>query len=324
MNIYDISKKAGVSIATISRVLNNSKKVSPETRAKVLRVMEENGYTPNAFARGLGLNSMKTIGILCADASDIFFATAISVLQSSLRVYQYNTLLCSTGYELEDKKKDLELLLQNRVDAIIVIGSNYIEPDNSNNQYLINAAKSVPVMIINGILEANNIYCCSCNDLEIMEEITKKFNKNSQRIIYLYHSNSYSSRKKLEGFLKAKTSKPSDAIFSKEMDDVETILKKVYKENPFDCILCSDDEIAIYACSFINKKGLKIPQDIQVVGYNNSRYSYYATPKLTSVDNHVEELCKQTVNHLMSIFDEKKPEQISTVLATLVKRETTL
>ena len=70
MTIYDISEKAGVSIATVSRVLNGSNNVSEKTKQKVLRIMEEYGYTPNAFARGLGLNTMTTIGIMCADSSD--------------------------------------------------------------------------------------------------------------------------------------------------------------------------------------------------------------------------------------------------------------
>ena len=74
LTIYDISEKAGVSIATVSRVLNNSNNVSEKTRQKVLDVMEANGYTPNVFARGLGLDTMKTIGILCADSSDLYLA----------------------------------------------------------------------------------------------------------------------------------------------------------------------------------------------------------------------------------------------------------
>lgn len=74
MTIYDISKKAGVSIATVSRVLNGSSSVSEKTKEKVLNVIEQCGYTPNAFARGLGLNTMKTIGIMCADSSDIYLA----------------------------------------------------------------------------------------------------------------------------------------------------------------------------------------------------------------------------------------------------------
>ena len=76
-NIYDISKLAGVSIATVSRVLNGSDKVSETTRQKVLDVMEQNGYTPNAFARGLGLNTMRTVGILCDDSSAIYLARGI-------------------------------------------------------------------------------------------------------------------------------------------------------------------------------------------------------------------------------------------------------
>ena len=77
MTIYDISEKAGVSIATVSRVLNGSSNVSEKTRKKVLEVMEEYDYTPNAFARGLGLNTMNTIGILCADSSDLYLAKAV-------------------------------------------------------------------------------------------------------------------------------------------------------------------------------------------------------------------------------------------------------
>lgn len=70
VNIYDISRHAGVSIATVSRVLNNSPHVSEETRRKVMKVIDGCGYVPNAFARGLGLNTMKTIGLLCPDAAD--------------------------------------------------------------------------------------------------------------------------------------------------------------------------------------------------------------------------------------------------------------
>ena len=79
MNIYDIAKLANVSIATVSRVVNNSPKVSPKTKEKVLAVMKENEYTPNAFARGLGLGSMKTVGIICPNIDDIYMAKAVSI-----------------------------------------------------------------------------------------------------------------------------------------------------------------------------------------------------------------------------------------------------
>ena len=76
INIYDVSKKAGVSIATVSRVLNGNTRVSEKTRDKVINAMKELDYTPNVFAIGLGLNTMKTIGIMCIDSSDIYLANA--------------------------------------------------------------------------------------------------------------------------------------------------------------------------------------------------------------------------------------------------------
>ena len=82
MTIYDISEKAGVSIATVSRVLNGNANVKPKTKKKVMDVIEEYGYTPNAFARGLGLNTMNTIGILCADSSDLYLAKAYIISNS--------------------------------------------------------------------------------------------------------------------------------------------------------------------------------------------------------------------------------------------------
>ena len=85
MNIYDIAKLSGVSIATVSRVINNSPKVSEKTKKKVWDVMNEYDYTPNVFARGLGLNSVKTVGLVCPDVSDRYMASAIAYLEKNLR-----------------------------------------------------------------------------------------------------------------------------------------------------------------------------------------------------------------------------------------------
>ena len=93
MNIYDVSKKAGVSIATVSRVLNGNAKVSSKTKDKVLAAIKELDYTPNVFARGLGLNTMKTIGIMCIDSSDIYLANAVYYLEQELRKYGYDLSL---------------------------------------------------------------------------------------------------------------------------------------------------------------------------------------------------------------------------------------
>ena len=86
INIYDVAKLAGVSIATVSRVVNGNTNVSEKTRAKVLKVMDEQGYTPNVFARGLGLDSMKTVGIICPGIADLYVSDAVDFLVTILPV----------------------------------------------------------------------------------------------------------------------------------------------------------------------------------------------------------------------------------------------
>ena len=148
LTIYDISKKAGVSIATVSRVLNGSENVRTSTRKKVMDVIEKYDYTPNAFARGMGLHSLKTVGILCADSSDLFLAKAVYYLEQELQANGYESLLCCTGYNLDIKKNYLNLILSKKVDSIILVGSNFIGTTEEENQYLKDASTQVPIMLL--------------------------------------------------------------------------------------------------------------------------------------------------------------------------------
>ena len=329
MNIYDISKKAGVSIATISRVINGSTKVSPKTRAKVLAAIEETGYTPNAFARGLGLDSMRTIGILCADASDIYLANAIYILESELRSQGYNSILCCTGYALDKKQRDLKLLISKRIDAIVMIGSNYVENDDKDNHYIIEAAKKIPIMIINGYLDATNVYCCLADDYQATFDITKKLmEKNNKYFLYLYRSESYSGKKKLSGFRDAFDNchhcDHRELKCDGNITDIITHIDLIKQSFPtIEAIICSDDEIAVGALKWAKKNRINVPAKLSVIGFNNSKYATLSTPELTSIDNHSDSLCKNAVDSLMRVFNgENIPKKL--MLSTdLVIRETT-
>lgn len=201
MNIYDISQKAGVSIATVSRVLNGSDKVSDKTRKKVLAVMEENSYTPNAFARSLGLNSMHTVGILCSDSSDVYQAQAIYYLERELRKNSYASMLCCTGYQLQEKQSYLHLLLSRNVDAVLLIGSHFIENSPEENRYILDAASKIPVFILNGELKGENIYSILCDDYMALKDMTDLiFSNGATSPIYLYRTLNYSGQKRSRAF----------------------------------------------------------------------------------------------------------------------------
>ena len=331
MNIYDVSKKAGVSIATVSRVLNGNPNVSEKTRAKVLSVMDELGYTPNIFARGLGLNTIKTIGIMCSDSSDLYLANAIYFLERELRSRGYDSILCCTGTDLETKQKYFDLLRSKRVDAIILAGSKFVEMKPKDNAYLIDAAKSLPLMLVNGYLEGDNIYSTLCDDRSAAYEASVDLiNSGVRDLLYLYTSYSYSGLNKLQGYKDALAAKglPIREEYirqcPKDVASAQALCHKLYKEGlSFDGVLASDDSLAIGAVKFAHQEGISIPDSLSVIGYNNSILAQCSYPELTSIDSKVEALCITTVNTLMGVFDGSNVPARTTISADIIKRGTT-
>ena len=197
LTIYDISEKAGVSIATVSRVLNGSRKVSPATKEKVLEIIKDCGYEPNVFARGLGTGTMKTIGILCADVADLYLANAVSFLERELRQHGFDTILNCTGYELQQKQACMKAMEARRVDAVILVGSHYVEKEEKKNKYIIDASCRLPVVMVNGYLKGKNIYCNLSDDYGAFYEAANYLiHFGRKNILFLYREETSSARAK--------------------------------------------------------------------------------------------------------------------------------
>lgn len=331
MNIYDVSQRAGVSIATVSRVINGNHNVSDKTKQKVLEIMKEIGYTPNIFARGLGLNTMKTIGIICSDSSDPFLSNAVYYLEQNLRRNNYDSFLCCTGHDLHTKQNYLKLLLSKRVDAIIMVGSNFIEPTKKDNSYILEAAKEVPIMLINGYLNHPRIYCTLCDDSQaVYDSVSKLIQQGRKKILYLYNSKSYSGLQKFAGYKTAITT--HELLLEEELmqfcpnnlNDVKKLLHTLSKNGiKYDAVVASEDLLAIGAIKYIKESGYTIPNDVSIIGYNNSLLSICCDPELTSIDNHVETLCISTISTLMRVLGGNDVPNKTTISNDLVLRATT-
>lgn len=335
MTIYDISKLAGVSIATVSRVLNGNSNVKPDTKKKVLDIMEQYGYTPNAFARGLGLNTMKTIGILCADSSDIYLAKAIYFIERSLRAGGYHSILCCTGYDLQDKKNALNLLLSQKVDSVVMIGSNFIEEHDADNDYIREAAAQIPVMLLNADFDNPNVFCTLCDDFKAIQDVTLGLiDSGIQDILFLYNSTSYSGRKKLAGYRaayllrKLSVSEEYQQYYPGSNDDVDgmgSFLNTLYEGGlRFHAVIASEDILATAALKFARLHNIRVPGELSIIGYNNSILSVCSEPELTSVDNRLENLCQQLVNTLIGTLNGNEMPQKTIFSGELVKRGTTV
>lgn len=331
MNIYDVSEHAGVSIATVSRVLNGNPNVSEKTREKVMRVMDELGYTPNVFARGLGLNTMQTIGIMCSDSSDPYLANAIYYLERGLRSHNYDAILCCTGYDLDAKQKYFELLRSKRVDAIILAGSKFVEMRPKDNTYIIEAASELPIMLVNGYLEGDNIYSTVCDDhAAIYGAATQLLQAGRRRILYLYTSYSYSGVNKLEGYkdaLKAWDIEPAEELIRqcpKDIAAAKDLLVSLKEQGlDFDAVITSDDSLAVGTVKYAHTEGISIPDELNIIGYNNSLLSRCTDPEITSIDSKVEALCTTTINTLMGVFSGVNVPSRTTIASDLIKRKTT-
>ncbi|EEG52317.1 LacI family DNA-binding transcriptional regulator [Enterocloster asparagiformis] len=331
MNIYDVSKHAGVSIATVSRVLNGNPNVSEKTRNKVMNVMAELGYTPNVFARGLGLNTMQTIGIMCSDSSDPYLANAIYYLERALRSFEYDAILCCTGYDLDAKQKYFNLLRSKRVDAIILAGSKFVEMRPKDNSYLIEAAKDLPLMLVNGYLEGENIYSTLCDDHAAMHHAATGLLKSGRRrILYLYTSYSFSGVNKMEGYKDAYRDfglPLNESLICQCAKDIsvarDTLLGLHGQGLEFDAVITSDDSLAVGAVKYAHEAGISIPDQLSVIGYNNSLLSRCTDPEITSIDSKVEALCTTTINTLMGVFSGMNVPSRTTIASDLIKRQTT-
>ncbi len=335
MTIYDISEKAGVSIATVSRVLNGSNNVSEKTKRKVLDVINQYEYTPNAFARGLGLNTMKTIGILCADSSDLYIAKAVYYVEQLLRSNGYDSILCCSGYDLENKKKSMNLLITKKVDGIILIGSTYILDKDDDNKYISDAAAQVPVMLLNAALDAPNVYSILSDDFTSMHEATLHMIESGiTDVLYFYNSTSYSGKKKLAGYRTAMESKNLlksgnlMQFYHGSHEDIpamaEHLSKVAAKGLSFHGVIAADDTLALGAVKYAREAGLQIPQDLAVIGYNNSMLTNACGPGLTSIDNKLETLCQHLITTLMGVLSGNEMPKKTIFSGELVKRGTTL
>lgn len=334
MTIYDISEKAGVSIATVSRVLNGSSSVSEKTKKKVLDVITQYEYTPNAFARGLGLNTMKTIGIICADSSDLYLAKAIYYIEQKLRANGYDSILCCTGYDLEAKAAAVSLLITKKVDGIILAGSNFIYEKDSDNQYVLDAAAQLPLMLLNAALDAPNIYSVISDDFTSMYEATLQMISSGVRdIVYFYNSTSYSGKKKLAGYCAAmEEQKLSTApgllqFYQGSHEDIPAMTRHLINLHNrglhFHGVIASDDTLALAAVKYAKLMGYSIPEDFSILGYNNSMLVNCCDPELTSIDNKLETLCQHLITTLMGVLDGNEMPKKTVFSGEIIRRGTT-
>jgi len=329
MNIYEIARKAGVSTATVSRVLNDSPKVSEKTREKIHKLMKEENYLPSAYARGLSGTPAKTIGILTIDIRDQYFASVIHSLEQELSLFQYNVILCNTGGELDDQRNYIELLLQKKMEALILVGSVFKNPQLKG--IISRVAEKIPMIIVNEKVEGDNIYSIICDEGQGIKDAVLELYKNDHReFVYIQAGDTYSAKRKMKGFLDAGKD-VCGLITENRILEVETdlqsahkIVKKILSMNPRpSAIICGEDLTALGIMQELTKQGYTIPGDFSVTGFNNSIYSECATPPLTTIDSQSSAMGLAAARLTLDLLGGRKVPSLSRISTEMVIREST-
>lgn len=308
MNIYDIAKEAGVSIATVSRVLNNKGTVSEATRTKVEEVLARSGYTPSAIARGMVSKSMRTVAVLTVDIRVPHYAQQAYTIEQAFSQRGYEVILCNTGGGKEATVHYLRAVTEKQVDGIILVGSvfNTLGREPEVEALL----RQAPVVLSNGRLDIPNASSVLLDDAGgaalAVDHVVALGKRN---LWYMLDLNTAGALAKRDGFLKA-CEKYGDQIRGRVLETEFSIEggRRAAKEllrscRNFDAIICGEDETAVGVVKGLLGAGMRIPRDVAVTGYNNSVFAAMCEPRLTSVDNRPEQVALMCVQLLERMMD---------------------
>ena len=308
-SIKDIAKLCNVSVATVSRVINDNGRFSEETRQKVLKAIEETGYQMNYSAKSLRMNKSFTIGILIPDISNYFFADVVQKIEEILFNKGYSTIICNTARNSEKEDAYLKMLASKGVDGIIVISG--IE-EFSLNETLSN--KKIPYICIDR--EPKNkehTVFISSNHYQGAFEATETLLTNNSRfpIIVMHQRKSSSSKERLRGFIDALKKNhlsfdPNQNILT--LDFGSTTLRKTLSDflekfPNVDGIFAINDSIAMEIMSLLKQIGKSVPEDVKVIGFDNAPMSKYSTPTLSTVKQNTSKLADEAVKNLLSLIE---------------------
>ena len=291
--IYDVAGAARVSLATVSRVLNNPEKVNPETRQRVLDVIKKLGYRPNAIARGLASRKTTTVGIVVSDITRASVSQMIHGIMTVAKQFEYSIKIFSMddGTSIEEFAR---VVVSEQVDGVIFLND---ELDNEQMHQIKQMFddSNVPFVLSNVISEDECIPAVNIDFERAAYEITKQMISSGRKDIYLFSTvRRYSANNRKEaGYTKAMEEAGLEPrIFRTSGDpDINSLhFNEFFNNHKVDGVISVRDSIAVSFMNIAQKNGHKIPEDILVVGFQNTKYAQLSRPTLTCVDTPVYDL----------------------------------
>ncbi|ANS74977.1 LacI family transcriptional regulator [Paenibacillus yonginensis] len=328
--IVDVAAKAGVSPATVSRVLNRSNGVTERTRLKVMKAIEELGYHPNAAAKHLRSQRTKTIGVIAQDINSTYFTEIIKGIENMAYAQGYRVIICDAENHKEKEQEYLNLLLDRTIDGLILI-----VPLITDEEIIELADKGYFVAVVGRHIQHDRIPCVYTDNVKFSREVVKHLVQQGHRdIVFLNgHPDAVDSFERLEGYLKAlrdhqipfRPEFVENGHFS-ENGGYEALKRLVEKQLSFTAVFAANDEMALGVYRACAELGIRIPDQLAVIGVDNNRISKYIQPTLSTVNQPKYTMGAILVEKFIDQMNENQFEnkRVFVVDSELIVRESSL
>ncbi|MEX2232573.1 MAG: LacI family DNA-binding transcriptional regulator [Cyclobacteriaceae bacterium] len=313
VTIKDIARILGISKSTVSRALSEHTDVNAKTREKVLALATKLRYQPNSIALHLKQQRTNTIGVIIPETVNTFFSGAVSGIQKIATLAGFQVVVCQSNECYTTEKDNLHSLIATRVDGLLISVSRETENTDHFDTLLQN---NIPVVFFDRICEKLDTSQVFTDNYQIAFEATQHLiDQGCRRIATIAGpSHLYTSCKRFEGYKDALMKNniefnPDYLIYADfKQESIERFTRRLInlKESP-DAIFAINDMTAIEMMHVIKKNGLRIPQDIAVLGFNNDKIGQFVEPSLTTIDMPAQDMGEAAAELLL--FHIKNPNQ---------------
>jgi len=321
-----VAERAEVSVNTASRAINNKPDINEETKKRVLQIAKELGYIRNAAAVALRTKKTGTIGVVIADNSNPFYAEVLNGIEEAAREKNYHIILANTQRDYQKEEEAINLLLAKRVDGLLITP---VQDRDDDIKKLIEA--NIPFVIVGRDFENIEVDAVYNNEVKggflSTEYLIKQGHKRIALINGFLHKSPAKGR--LEGYKKAlnKYRIPLDesliSVGDINIEDGYERTKQMLEKNlDFTAIFAYNDMMAFGAMQAVKEKGLRIPEDIGLVGYDDIPFSSLISPSLTTIKLKKQELGIESVMLLLSHINgnREKPKKIMLDVDIIVRK----
>jgi LacI family transcriptional regulator len=327
--ISDVAVKAGVSEATVSRVLNNTAVVNKATRQRVLDAIDKLNYTPSFLAKGMRRKKTSTFGIIIPDFRNLYYSELLKAIEDEARIHEYIAIICTGEMNAEREREYIEYLMSRQIEGLVLCCYvNIIE----NKSYIQNVARKVPIIVMDqpsGNLPISAAYADGYKGFKKL--VSYLIGKGHREIGMIRSLHRYPcSESRYIGY--EDTLKENDIRIHQNLIEESEFTaaggydaaKRLLAKSKPTSIVAVNDLIASGALKYVLEKGYSVPADIAIAGFDNIALSSLVSPQLTTVNIPVEKIAHEAINQLVRKIQNQRSRNRDIVIETkLIIRQST-